>query len=125
MKERLKQIRKTLNLTQQEFANKINLSRSAYANVESGVTNLTERNIGLICKELNINENWLRNGEGEMFSDLNSDEEFNYLVGIFSASNDEYKKRIIKAMLKIQNKEDWELITTFVFPVLSPWLLPP
>lgn len=114
MKERLKQIRKTLNLTQQEFANKINLSRSAYANVESGVTNLTERNIVLICKELNINENWLRNGEGEMFSELNSDEEFNYLVGIFSASNDEYKKRVIKAMLEIQNKEDWELITTFV-----------
>ena len=114
MKNRIKEIRKSLKLTQQEFAEKINLSRSAYGNIELGLTNLTDRNIDLIFKIYNVNENWLRTGEGKMFSELTSDEEFAYLVGVFSANNDEYKKRIIKSMLEIKDKEDWELIASFV-----------
>ncbi len=68
MKERLKKIRRTLGLTQQEFANKIGIKRNSYANYEIGRNTPIDAIILSICREFNVNENWLRTGEGEMFN---------------------------------------------------------
>ncbi len=114
MNERIKELRKNLKLTQEEFAKSISLSRSAYSNIEAGFTKLTDRNLSLICKTFNVNEEWLKYGNGDMFLEMTEDEEYAYLIGELAAENDEYKKRIIKAMLGIKNKQDWELITTFI-----------
>lgn len=67
MNERLKELRKTLKLTQQEFADKLNIKRGAIANYEIGRNEPIDAVISLICKEFNVNENWLREGVGEMF----------------------------------------------------------
>ena len=61
-----------------------------------------------------INKNWLLHGEGEMIHKMNSDEEFLYLVGKFSAENDEFKKRIIKGMLQLKDRESWELAVKMI-----------
>ena len=65
--ERLKYIRKTLNLTQKNFAKKIGLSRSGYSQIETSDRPISDRLIKSICMAFNVNENWLRTGEGEMF----------------------------------------------------------
>lgn len=65
--ERLKYIRKTLNLTQKNFAEQIGMSQSGYAQVEKGSKAISNRLIKSICLAFNVNENWLRTGEGEMF----------------------------------------------------------
>lgn len=65
--ERLKYIRKTLNLTQKDFAKKIGMSRSGYSQIETGDRPISDRLIKSICMAFNVNENWLRTGEGEMF----------------------------------------------------------
>jgi hypothetical protein ELI_1263 len=114
IKDRVKLIRTSKNLSQEEFGKALNLSRSAIAGYETGVREVTDRSINDICREFRINEDWLRTGKGEMISKMTSDEEFAFLVGSFAAENDEFKKRIIKAMLEIENKEDWELIASFV-----------
>ena len=112
---RVKYLRKdVLKINQDDFSKKIGLSRSNIANIETGRVKLTDRTISDICREFNINEHWLRTGKGEMELTMDSDEEFMYLVGQFSAENDEYKKRIIKAMLSIEDRESWELITKMV-----------
>ena len=112
---RVKYLRKdVLKINQDDFSKKIGLSRSNIANIETGRVKLTDRTISDICREFNINEHWLRTGKGEMELTMNSDEEFMYLVGQFSAENDEYKKRIIRAMLSIEDRESWELITKMV-----------
>lgn len=112
---RVKYLRKdVLKINQDDFSKKIGLSRSNIANIETGRVKITDRTISDICREFNINEHWLRTGKGEMELTMNSDEEFMYLVGQFSAENDEYKKRIIKAMLSIEDRESWELITKMV-----------
>lgn len=67
MKDRLKQLRKNLNLTQQEFANKLNISRNNIASYETGKSNIGASVISLICKEFNVSENWLRNGIEPIF----------------------------------------------------------
>lgn len=65
--ERIKKLRKTLGATQQEFADKLKVSRSNIATYEVGKNNPADAVINLICREFNINETWLRVGEGEMF----------------------------------------------------------
>ena len=67
MKNRVKELRKTLKLNQTEFGHKLDLSQKAIANIETGVSALTERNFNAICKVFSVNPEWLRNGIGEMF----------------------------------------------------------
>ncbi len=64
LKERLKKLRKTLNLKQETFGEKIKLSRSHVSSLENGVREVTDRIISDICREFNVDEHWLRTGEG-------------------------------------------------------------
>ena len=67
MKERIKRIRKELDLTQQEFADRLGIKRGAIANYEIGRNEPVDSVISLICREFNVREEWLRTGEGKMF----------------------------------------------------------
>ena len=67
MDERIRRLRKELDLTQQEFADKISVKRGAIANYEIGRNIPSDSVISLICREFNVSEEWLRNGTGEMF----------------------------------------------------------
>lgn len=80
MKERLKQLRKTLGITQQEFADKIGIKRNSYANYETGRNTPIDAIILSICREFDVNEDWLRTGEGEMFKERSPSEEIGYYV---------------------------------------------
>lgn len=67
MNERIKQLRKTLGFTQQEFAERIGVKRNTIAQYETGRNEPIGSVLNLICKEYNVNPDWLRNGSGEMF----------------------------------------------------------
>ena len=73
MKERIKKIRRELNLTQREFAERIGIKRNTIANYETGRNDPVDSVISLICREFNVREEWLRTGEGEMFKPKPSD----------------------------------------------------
>ena len=68
MQERLKALRLKLNLTQSAFASRIGTTQNVVANYEIGRRNPSSSAINNICKEFNVNETWLRTGEGEMYS---------------------------------------------------------
>ena len=80
MNERIKALRKELNLTQQEFANRINVKRNTVATYEMGRNQPIDAVISLICKTFNVNEEWLRDGNGEMFIERSPEEEVGYYV---------------------------------------------
>lgn len=65
--ERLKYIRKTLNLTQKNFAKEIGLSQTSLGMIEVGNRKVQDRHIKTICSLFNVNENWFRTGNGEIF----------------------------------------------------------
>ena len=71
--ERIKKVRKALELTQESFCNRIGLKRNSISLVESGKRNISDQAILSICREFNVNEEWLRNGTGEMFKAAPSD----------------------------------------------------
>ena len=73
MNERIKKLRKALELTQQEFADKIGTKRNTVANYETNRNEPSNSVISLICREFCVNEQWLRTGEGEMFISIPSD----------------------------------------------------
>lgn len=67
MNERLKQLRKSLTLSQYEFGKRLGLTAPAISKIENFERSLTEQTILAVCREFNVNEDWLRNGTGEMF----------------------------------------------------------
>lgn len=103
--------KKILKMNQEEFAKKIGLKRSSLANIEAGYVNLTDRNIELICTTYNINENWLRIGEGDPFNKLSEQEELAAWMGsIMHPENDGgTKQRIIRILSQLEDDE-WEAI---------------
>lgn len=110
MCERIKILRKTLKLTQQAFAETLGLSRDTIANVEGGRIEIKDIFILSICREFNVNETWLRTGEGEMFIELSRDEQIAEFVGrTLSTESESFKKRFI-AMLAKLDESDWETL---------------
>lgn len=67
MNERVKILRKTLKLSGEKFGEKLGVQRNAISQIETGKNNLSEQMLLAICREYNVNEEWLRTGEGEMF----------------------------------------------------------
>lgn len=64
---RIKLLRKVLELSQEEFGSKIGITKTAISKIETGRNNLTDSTIKLLCTKFNVNEDWLRTGEGEIF----------------------------------------------------------
>lgn len=73
MKERFKELRKNLNMTQSEIGSIIGITKSTVSLIESGKQNLTDRNMQTLTKELDVNPIWLKTGEGEMFLSIKAD----------------------------------------------------
>ena len=117
MNERLKKLRKTLELTQQEFANKIGIARGNIGAYEVGKNAPSDAVISLICKQFNVDENWLRTGEGEMFIKQTRDEQIASFIGtIQSNEDDSFKKRFV-SMLSALDESDWEVLEKMVLMI--------
>lgn len=108
MNERLKKLRKALDLTQQEFADRIGTKRNTIAKYETDTNVPSAAVISLICREFNVNEEWLRDGTGEMFIEMTRDEEIAAFVAkTLHSEEDSFKKRFI-SMLSALDESDWE-----------------
>ena len=104
METRIKQIRKSENLTQKAFADRLGLKQNTIATYEMGRTEPSDRTIADICREFNVSEVWLRTGEGEMHIELPEDAEFDLIMTELQESDDDLIKSILKAY--------WELPDT-------------
>lgn len=67
MNERVRLLRKKLDLTLEVFGNRVGVGKSAISKIERGENNIAEQMILSICREFKVNEEWLRYGTGEMF----------------------------------------------------------
>ena len=100
--ERLKYLRKHLNMTTRAFGASINMSGGAITNMEKGTRNITDRTIRDICHEHNVNPEWLINGTEPMFEDLTANldinEEIKQLAMQYSLLKDDDRK-LVKMMI--------------------------
>ena len=114
MNERLKKLRKELDMTQQEFAEGIGIKRNTMATYESGRNEPIDAVISLICTKYNVNENWLRTGEGEMFVEMSYDDEIAQFVSqVMGEEDDSFKKRLISGLAALDDN-GWKVLEDFL-----------
>lgn len=107
---RVRELRKELQLTLEKFGKPLGVGKTAISKIENGERGLTDRMILAICREYNVDENWLRTGEGEMFKKLNRQQELAQLTAtLFKEEEDSFKSRLIMALAQL-NEEEWELL---------------
>ena len=111
MNERLIELRKNLGFkTQQAWADALNVKRGTIANYEIGRNEPIDAVITLICDKYNVNEVWLRTGEGEMFKPMTMEEELiEFTRDLLVIENDAFKRRLVSAIARL-SEEQWDLL---------------
>lgn len=110
MNDRLKKLRKALDLTQQEFADRIGVKRNSLANYETGRNTPIDAIIVSICREFNVNEEWLRTGAGDMFLPVDRNTDLARLTKLLlNEESDSFKNRFVSILANL-TVEEWEFL---------------
>lgn len=78
--ERVREVRKFRKMSMEQFGERLGVQKSAISKIEKGDRGLTEQMLKAICREFNVNETWLRTGDGDMPQKLSEEEEIADLV---------------------------------------------
>ena len=99
--QRVRILRKELDLTLEKFAKPLGVGKTAISNIENESRNLTDQMIISICREYNVNEEWLRSGEGEPFKKLSKEEEIaSYVEDLLSDGTENPLYEIILEIMR-------------------------
>ena len=107
--ERVKELRKSLGLTQEKFGERVGLKKSAISQIESGVNGVTDQLRLAVFREFNVNEDWLRTGEGSMFSEPDEDEEITKFLGDILSDQPDFRRRLVSVLARM-TPDEWELL---------------
>lgn len=97
--ERVKQLRKFLDLTLEKFGDRLGVTKVAISNIENGKRAVTEQMSKAICREFNVNDDWLRNGVGDMFKQR--DGSFSEILSELDDSDDDFIKSFITVYMEL------------------------
>lgn len=110
MQERIRELRKALNLTQAAFGERIAVKPNTITNYETGLRIPSDSVIRSICREFNVSECWLREGEGEMFLPQDDADALMALAGRFLGSEPtEFQQSFVRMILSL-SPEEWKLL---------------
>ncbi len=105
MNGRIRELRKALKLSQKNFAKQIGLKQNSISHMEAPDSPVTEQNIKLICSQFDVNEAWLREGKGEMFTENNKrQKEFFAIFDKLTPALQDYLIKTAKDLLDAQHK---------------------
>lgn len=109
---RIKELRNSLDLTQQKFADRLGIQRGAIANYELERNVPIDAVISLICREFNVREAWLRDGEGDMLEVKPRAEELGELVRkLLSDRPESFRSRLITSLLRFEpDSPEWQIL---------------
>ena len=104
---RVKEIRKTSGLTQQEFADGLGITRGAVSNWDLGHSDPSDSAISLICREFNVREAWLRDGTGEMLEQRTRREDIALYLGKVSSGKASELEELILDLMAETTADEW------------------
>lgn len=116
MNERLKEVRKALNLNQEDFGDRLGVTKAAISRLESGINNITEQMIKSICNEFDVDYRWLTTGEGDMF--VKCDDDIAKLIDRVMYGESELAKSIFKGFAQFDT-DDWKNLEVLIKKFLS------
>lgn len=108
MNDRIKELRKALGLSQDEFGRRLGVTRGAVTNIELNKVEPKPLFVDLICREFNVNELWLREGIGEMFQERTRSEELAAFFGDVQAEGG-FKEAFLTVLARL-GPDEWALI---------------
>lgn len=111
--ERVKRIRKEKDLTLEKFGEKVGVTKQTISRIENGINSLTDQMVLSICREFNVNEVWLRNGTGEVFSEVPLHEQAYNRFGYIMENSSPSKKAALSVLLELLYNvpdEQWDMI---------------
>ena len=114
--KRIRDLRKSLGMTLDNFGERIGLKKSAVSLIENDKNSVTDQVVKSICREFNVNEEWLRPGQGEMFKQLSQAELAARTVGEALSSDNKFIQSVFIALGKLTPAE-WQLVEKFVTSV--------
>lgn len=108
MNERIKYVRAERGLTQEQFANKIGLTRNYVARIEIGERTPSDRTILDICEKFGVSEKWLRTGIGEPFNPISKSDEIAAFIGKLVKSQSPIQQAFITVLART-TPDEWAL----------------
>lgn len=111
--ERVKILRKHLDLTQSEFGKQIGVSRDVISNLEYGRVAPTDLIINMICAKFGVDEHWLRTGEGEMFPEKSEDPLWSMLGEVLKEEKSSFRRQLITSLCQL-DKDEIEVFEKFI-----------
>lgn len=110
MNKRIKLIRESLNMTQQEFATLIGSTRTNIAGYEANTRSPSTTVVSAICQKCKINEEWLRTGEGEMYINLTREQSItDFMADVLLEKDDSFKKQCVLILSKL-DEHSWKAL---------------
>lgn len=110
MNERIRKLRRHLDMTQREFGDRIGVKQNTVAQYEMGRNIPIDSVISLICREFNVNEEWLRTGTGEMFVEMDKEDLlFEWAGRVLGNRSNSFKKNFVKMLMSL-TEDEWELL---------------
>lgn len=122
-KDRIKELRRALDLTQDEFGGRMGITKSSISTMESGRSNPSEQTLRSMCREFGASYVWLTTGEGSMFENGNDDAALHVMIDRVMASENDRVKQIFKNLGDF-TEEDWQQVNTLLDKLLAgdkPW----
>lgn len=119
MKNRIREIRIEAELTQEEFAKRINLTKNFISLIENGARNLSERSVIDICREFNVNYDWIKFGKGSKYKTEKIIDQLSKLFNsVAHEPNYSFRKSVFLNLTKLDPK-DWEPLREIAEKVLD------
>lgn len=110
--DRVREVRKSEGLTLEKFGAKLGVGKVAISLIENGKNSVTDQMFKSICREFNVNEEWLRNGIGPMHPELDEDVEYGQICAELGIADNRAKQIIIN--YGKFSEEDKELFWSFI-----------
>lgn len=113
MNSRIKEVRKAKGLSQAAFGAPFGANRDMINNVENGRAAVSDIMVASICRTYDVNERWLRTGEGEMFIQISRDQEImDFVADTMQDDEDNFRRRFLLALARLPS-ERWADIEAF------------
>ena len=109
MNERIKAVRLALGISQEELGKRLGVTRGAITNIELNKVEPKPLFVDLICREFNVNEDWLKNGAEPMFLQRSRNEELSAFFGDLLNGEPDFKHRLISVMSRL-SVDQWQML---------------
>lgn len=124
MNDRIALVRSNSGLTQEKFAAKLGLSQNFVWMLEKGTRIPSERTISDICREFNVNETWLRTGEGEMLIPMDREKEIMAFIGDILKGEPDFRRALVHVLARM-TPDQWEMMEAKARELLEEMETPP